>query len=304
MYDVVIIGGGPAGLSAAVYASRAQLSAVVAEKDHMGSGQIAASEQVDNYLGLPGINGFELGGKFREHAAGLGADFFEGEVSNIRKNAESYTVSFKNGSSMESRCIIYAAGASYRRLGIPGGELLGVSYCAACDGAFYKGKSAAVVGGGDTALGDALYLSKIAEKVYLIHRRDTFRANKTLQELVKKAPNIEMLLNAVPVEIIGEKRVEGLDISVSGETKRLSVSGIFVAIGSVPNTGILNGICRLDKSGYIIAGEDGITSADGFFAAGDVRTKALRQVVTAVSDGANCVQSAENHIRKNEHRRT
>ena len=299
MYDIVIIGSGPAGLSAAVYASRAQLSAVVAEKDYMGAGQIAASEQVDNYLGLPGINGYELGEKFREHAVSLGTEFFEGEVSGIIKNAESYTVSFKDGSTMESRCIIYAAGTSYRRLEIPGGELLGVSYCATCDGAFYKGKTAAVVGGGDTALGDALYLSKIAEKVYLIHRRDTFRANRALQELVKKTPNIEVILNAVPTKVIGEKRVEGLEISVSGETKNFEVNGVFVAIGSVPNTGILNGICSLDKNGYIIADEDGITSADGLFAAGDVRTKALRQVVTAVSDGANCVLSAENYIRNN-----
>lgn len=299
MYDIVIIGSGPAGLSAAVYASRAQFSAVVAEKDYMGAGQIAASEQVDNYLGLPEINGYELGEKFREHAVSLGTEFFEGEVSGIIKNAESYTVSFKDGSTMESRCIIYAAGTSYRRLEIPGGELLGVSYCATCDGAFYKGKTAAVVGGGDTALGDALYLSKIAEKVYLIHRRDTFRANRALQELVKKTPNIEVILNAVPTKVIGEKRVEGLEISVSGETKNFKVNGVFVAIGSVPNTGILNGICSLDKNGYIIAGEDGITSADGLFAAGDVRTKALRQVVTAVSDGANCVLSAENYIRNN-----
>lgn len=299
MYDIVIIGSGPAGLSAAVYASRAQFSAVVAEKDYMGAGQIAASEQVDNYLGLPGINGFELGEKFREHAVSLGAEFFEGEVSGISKNAESYTVSFKDGSNLESKCIIYAAGTSYRRLEIPGGELLGVSYCATCDGAFYKGKTTAVVGGGDTALGDALYLSKIAEKVYLIHRRNTFRANRALQELVKKTPNIEVILNAVPTKVMGEKRVEGLEISVSGEVKNFEVNGVFVAIGSVPNTGILDGICSLDENGYIIAGEDGITSADGFFAAGDVRTKALRQVVTAVSDGANCVLSAENYIRNN-----
>lgn len=299
MYDIVIIGSGPAGLSAAVYASRAQFSAVVAEKDYMGAGQIAASEQVDNYLGLPEINGYELGEKFREHAVSLGADFFEGEVSGISKNAESYTVSFMDGSTLESRCVIYAAGTSYRRLEIPGGELLGVSYCATCDGAFYKGKTAAVVGGGDTALGDALYLSKIAEKVYLIHRRDTFRANRALQELVKKTPDIEVILNAVPTKVMGEKRVEGLEISVSGETRSLAVNGVFVAIGSVPNTGILDGICSLDKNGYIIADEDGKTSADGFFAAGDVRTKALRQVVTAVSDGANCVLSAENYIRDN-----
>lgn len=298
MYDIVIIGSGPAGLSASVYASRAQFSAVVAEKDYMGSGQIAASEQVDNYLGLPGINGFELGERFREHALSLGTEFFEGEVSGIIPNDGNYTVSFRDGSSVECRSIICAAGTSYRRLDIPGGKLQGVSYCATCDGAFHKDKTVAVVGGGDTALGDALYLSKIAQKVYLIHRRDSFRGNMALQELVKKTPNIEIIMNAVPVEISGEKRVEELEISVSGETRRLAVNGVFVAIGSVPNTGILKGICRLDQNGYVIAGEDGVTSAPGIFAAGDVRTKALRQVVTAVSDGANCVLSAENYIRK------
>lgn len=298
MYDIIIIGSGPAGLSAAVYARRAQFSAVVAEKDYMGAGQIAVSEQVDNYLGLPKINGFELGERFRKHAVKLGAEFFEGEVTGIKRSGKNYTVSFKDGNSMECKSIIYAAGTSYRRLDISGGHLLGVSYCAVCDGAFYKDKTAAVVGGGDTALGDALYLSKLAQKVYLIHRRNTFRANRYLQELVKKTPNIEIILNAVSKEIIGENRVEGLDISVAGETRRLLVNGVFAAIGSVPNTGILNGLCRLDKNGYIIAGEDGITSADGIFAAGDVRTKSLRQVVTAVSDGANCVLSAENYIIK------
>ena len=297
MYDIIIIGSGPAGLSAAVYAGRAQLSAVVVEKDYVGTGQIAASEQVDNYLGLPEINGYELGEKFRSHAEKFGAEFYEGEAVAIVSGDGFYTVNFKDGKTLEGKTILYYAGTSYRRLEVPGGELLGVSYCAVCDGMFYKDKIAAVVGGGDTALGDALYLSKIAKKVYLIHRREEFRANKALQKKVKATPNIELVLNASPTEIIGEKRVEAIELLQAGEKKRLSVDGVFVAIGSVPNSALLKGICTLNESGYVVADEDGITSAKGIFAAGDVRTKKLRQVVTAVSDGACCVLSAEEYLR-------
>lgn len=298
MYDIVIVGSGPAGLTAAIYASRAQLSAIVAEKDYMGSGQIAATEQVDNYPGLLGTGGYELGEKFREHAENLGAEFYEGEAFSVVPDNGFFTVKFKDGSSLDGRSIIYAAGTSYRRLDVPGGELLGVSYCATCDGAFYKDKTVAVVGGGDTALGDALYLSKISEEVFLIHRRDTFRANRSLQEAVKSTPNIKLITNAVPTKIIGEKRVEKLCIQQSGEEKTLTVNGIFAAIGSVPNTALLEKHCKLDSNGYVIAGEDGVTSAAGIFAAGDVRTKALCQVVTAVADGANCVQSVEKYLRE------
>lgn len=298
MYDIIIIGSGPAGITASIYACRAQLRAIVVEKDYMGSGQIAASEQVDNYPGLFGIGGYELGEKFREHAEKLGAEFYEGEVSEIVQNEKSFTVKFMNNTVLETLSIIYAAGTSYRRLDIPGGKLLGVSYCAACDGAFYKDKNVAVVGGGDTALGDALYLSNIAKKVYLIHRRDEFRANKSLQEAVKNTSNIELVLNAAATEIIGQKHVEAVILLQSNKKKRLDISGIFAAIGSIPNTQPLQGIVRLDNNGYIAAGEDGVTSVDGIFAAGDVRAKQLRQVVTAVSDGANCVQSAEKYLRE------
>ena len=297
MYDIIIIGSGPAGLAAAIYAGRAQLKAVVAEKDYMGSGQIAASERVDNYPGLLGIGGYELGEKFRQHAEQLGAEFFEGEASGINKSGGIFEVDFKDGKKLSGKSIIYAAGTSYRRLDVKGSELLGVSYCAACDGAFYKDKTVAVVGGGDTALGDAVYLANIAKKVYIIHRREEFRANMTLQDSAFNNPKIEVIRNAVPAEIIGEKRVEAIEIIRSGEKIRLDADGIFVAIGSVPNTQILNGIVDLDGSGYIIAGENGITSAKGIFAAGDVRTKTLRQVVTAAADGAACVQSAENYLR-------
>ncbi|MCD7810508.1 MAG: FAD-dependent oxidoreductase [Ruminococcus sp.] len=297
MYDIIIIGSGPAGLSAAIYAARAELSSIIIEKDYFGTGQIAVSEQVDNYLGIPEIGGYELGEKFREHALKFGAKIHEGEVCEITRTEGAYAVRLTDGNSVVGRCIIYAAGTSYRRLNISGGKLLGVSYCAVCDGMFYKDKEVAVIGGGDTALGDAVYLSKIAKKVYLIHRRENFRANRSLQEKIKTIDNIEAFMNSVPERIIGKERVEALDLLQNGIPKRLNVSGIFAAIGNIPNTSILEGICELDKNGYVIAGEDGITSAAGIFAAGDVRTKRLRQVVTAVSDGACCVDSAEEYLR-------
>ncbi len=296
MYDIIIIGSGPAGLTAAIYASRARLQAVVLEKDYLGSGQIAVSEQVDNYPGLPGIDGYTLGEKFREHATQMGAVLKNAEVSRIEKDGKTFIVFCKDGKMLQSRSILCAAGTSYRRLDVEGGTLPGVSYCATCDGAFYKGKTVAVVGGGDTALGDAHYLSNIAEKIYLIHRRDSFRANQLLQETVKQTANIELVLNAVPTAVLGEERVTGLEISQGGESRMLQVNGVFVAIGSIPNTGFLQGLCELDANGYLIAGETGITSTPGVFAAGDVRTTPLRQVVTAVSDGANCIQSIEQYL--------
>lgn len=297
-YDVIIVGGGPAGLSAAVYAKRAGLKAVVIEKDYMGSGQIAASDRVDNYLGLPGISGYELGEKFHKHAEDMGADFLEAEVTEIMKTSNGFNVSFKDGRLLNAENIIYAAGTSYRHLGIPGEEKMGVSFCAVCDGAFYKDKKVAVIGGGDTALGDAEYLSEIAEKVYLVHRRNEFKANKNLQEKIKNTENIELVLSAEPIEILGDKRVEQLIIKQNGEKKILDVSGIFVAVGSVPNTQAVEGLCELDEQGYIKAGENCKTSCKGIFAAGDVRTTPLRQVITAVSDGAVAVQSIIENCRQ------
>lgn len=299
LYDIIIIGSGPAGLSAAIYAARAQLKAVIAEKEYMGTGQIAESERVDNYPGLFGENGFDLGERFRSHAEALGARFYEGEAMEITAENGGYSVSFSDGSTLKAKAIIYAAGASHRRLGIKGEDEFfgrGVSQCAVCDGAFYKDKIVAVIGGGDTALGDALLLSKIAKKVYLIHRRQELRANKSLQEQVRNTTNIELVLEAVPMEITGVKAVEKIVVEQNCSERIIEVDGVFVAIGSDPNTAILKGIADLDENGYVIADENGITSAKGIFAAGDVRTKRLRQVVTAVSDGANCVHSAEEYL--------
>lgn len=295
MYDLLIIGSGPAGLSAAIYGKRALLSLAVIEKDYMGTGQIAVTEQVDNYPGLPGISGYDLGEKFRTHAEQLGTEFIEGEITKIEKSGTNWQVDFSDGRTETARALIYAAGASHRHLGVPGDDKQRISYCAVCDGFFYKDKTVAVVGGGDTALGDALYLSKLAKTVYLVHRRDEFRANRSLQKRVSEAENIVLVLGAVLKEVTGEGSADGLIYVQNGEEKRLSVDGIFVAVGNVPNTVPLEGLAVLEN-GYVRAGEDCVTSAPGLFAVGDVRTTPLRQVITAAADGANAVTSAEKYL--------
>lgn len=301
MYDVIILGSGPAGLSAAVYASRAGLSFAVVEKEYMGTGQISYTEQVDNYLGYCGIDGFSLGEKFREHAESLGTEFIEGEVSAISTADNVWKITLSDGNAFESKTVIYALGASPKKLGIPGeNEFIGkgVSYCALCDGAFFSEKITAVIGGGDTALSDALYLSKLAKKVYLIHRRDKFRANASLVKKAEKTANIEFILEAIPYEIIGSDTVTGLKVAKNGSEEIIDVDGIFAAIGATPNTSLLTGIAELDENGYVKASENCLTSADGLFVAGDVRTKEVRQVITAAADGANAVISAEKYLNK------
>ena len=299
MYDIIIIGSGPAGLSAAVYASRAELNTLVIEKEYQGTGQIAESERVENYLGLYGESGFDLGEKFREHALSLGARFTDGEVTSISKEEGFYKVSLSDSTDIETKAIIYAAGAKPKRLNIEGENKYsgcGVSYCAICDGAFYKDKIVAVVGGGDTALSDALLLSKTSKLVYVIHRRNELRANKALQTAANQKENIRFILNAVPVEITGDKKVQSVKLLRNNVLEELDVNGVFVAVGTAPESGLLKGIAELDGNGYIVAGEDCVTSAEGIFAAGDVRTKQLRQVITAAADGAVAVHSAENYL--------
>ena len=302
MLDVLIIGSGPAGLSAAVYAKRADLSVVVVEKVFYGTGQIAESHQVDNYLGLLGINGYDLGEKFREHAASLGVEFKEGDAERFEPCEEGWKVYLKKGEILEARTVIYAAGAVHRHLDIPGEKEYsgkGVSYCATCDGAFFKGKTVAVIGGGDTALDDALYLSGICKKVFLIHRRNEFRGSAKTVEQLRTRENVEFVLEAKPVKVTGADKVEKLELE-SG--RNLEVDGVFVAVGMIPMTALVKEVAELDKDGYVVADETGKTTTKGFFVAGDVRTKALRQVVTAVSDGANAAISAEQYIRKNYNR--
>lgn len=296
MYDVIIIGSGPAGLTAAIYSKRAMLNVIVAEKDYMGTGQISVTERVDNYPGLYGINGFDLGEKFRDHATQSGAEFYEGQAVSITRNKDIWNVEFADGSTLSAKAVIYAAGTSYRRLEVKGGDKQRISYCAVCDGAFYKGKTVAVIGGGDTALGDALYLSKIAEKVYIIHRRDEFRGNKSLQAQVLAAGNVEPIMCATVAEVKGDTKAEAIVINQNGDLREIAVDGIFCAMGSVPNSDLLKGVCNLDNSGYIKANEDCKTSELGLFAAGDVRTTPLRQVITAAADGANAAVPAEKYI--------
>lgn len=297
MVDIIIVGSGPAGMSAAVYGKRAGLSVLVIEKVYYGTGQVAESSHVDNYLGIPGINGYELGEKFRSHAESLDVEFKDGEVIRFEKAADRWYVHLKNGETLESKTVVYAAGAAHRHLGVPGEEELsgkGVSYCATCDGAFFKGKDVAVVGGGNTAMDDAIYLADICNKVYLVHRRDVFRGDVTTLTKLKETENIELVVPAKVQEVKGEQVVTALQLE---DGRSLEVSGVFVAVGMQPATSMLQGIVLMDDNGYIIADETGKTSAAGFFAAGDVRTKELRQIITAVADGANAATSAERYIR-------
>lgn len=300
IYDVVIIGAGPAGLSAAVYAERAKLKALLLEKEYMGGGQIVTTTEVDNYLGLPGMNGFDLAMKFREHAVSMGAEFAEGKVQSLARQEEDWCVKTEDKEYL-TKCVIIATGASHRMLGIPGEERLrgnGVSYCATCDGAFFRDRTVAVIGGGDVAVGDAIFLSRLCKKVYLIHRRDSLRAAKVLADRVLENEKVEVLWNMVPESIEGEEQVSHLklrDVEKDIQTE-LPVDGIFVAIGMEPNVmGVPEQV--LDKEqGYIKAGEDGRTALPGLYAAGDVRTKQVRQIATAVSDGANVIAAVERYL--------
>ncbi|MCM1193107.1 MAG: FAD-dependent oxidoreductase [Butyrivibrio sp.] len=302
MYDLIIIGSGPAGLSAAVYGKRAGLKLLVLESAPMSGGQVLNTYEVDNYLGMPGVNGFDMGMQFRAHADKLGVEFKEAEVTGIRDNGQSKIVT-AGGDELETRTVILATGAVHAHLGVPGEEELsgmGVSYCATCDGAFFKGRTVAVVGGGDVALEDAIYLARTCEKVYLIHRRDELRGAMALQEELKKLPNVEILYSCTVEEIQGENAVEKLRVRKvkSGQVFDLEAAGIFIAVGIRPNTDLVRESLKLDPGGYIPAGEDCATEIPGLFAAGDVRRKPIRQIITAVADGANAAVAAGVFCRK------
>lgn len=301
MYDMVIIGAGAAGLSAAIYARRAMLDTVVLEESPIVGGQILKTYDVDNYLGLPGLDGFTLAEHFRAHAEKLDTKFQTGTALKIEDLGASKAVTLADGSVLETRTVIYAAGAAHRKLGVPGEEALGgkgVSYCATCDGAFFRGKTVAVVGGGDVALEDAIFLARGCKQVYLIHRRDALRGAKTLQDAVLRQENITVLWDTVVEEIKGGEVVEAVSLRQvkTDAVQTLPVDGIFIAVGILPNTGQVEGLPEKDAGGYLIADETGVTSIDGIFAAGDVRTKPLRQIITAAADGANCVFSAEKYL--------
>lgn len=300
MYDIIIIGSGPAGLSAAIYAQRACLDAIVIEKNGISGGQVLNTWEVDNYPGFPGVTGFELSRQFREHANKLGARVVQDEVVQVELSGNVKKVVCEE-ETYEARCVILASGAHHRTLEVPGEEELrgaGVSYCATCDGAFFRGRTVAVVGGGDAALEDAIFLARMCEKVYIVHRRDKLRGAKRLQERLQALENVEFVWNNETAAIEGNGQVEALRLrqTQTGEEKRLDVDGVFIAVGIAPESELYAGQLELDEQGYIRADESGQTSVPGVFAAGDVRTKALRQILTAASDGANCVASAERYL--------
>jgi len=301
-YDMIIIGAGPAGLTAALYAARSRLKILLVERLAPG-GQIALSDWVENYPGYPeGINGMELVGKMKEQVDKLGVPLRQGEVRALEED-RAMKVVYVDGDWLESRTVVVASGASPKRLGVPGEEKLigrGVSFCATCDAPFYRGQAVAVVGGGDTAVQEALYLTKFAKKVYLIHRRRKLRAAKILQERLFHNDKIEVVWSSAVEEVLGDDLVEGVRLRnlETGEKQELKLAGLFLFIGLRPNSGFLKGMVDLDAEGFVITGENLETSVPGIFAAGDVRRKLLRQVSTAVGDGATAAYAAERYLER------
>lgn len=300
VYDMVIIGGGPGGYTAALYAARAGLSVIVLEKLSAG-GQMALSHQIDNYPGLPeGIDGFTLGEQMQQGAERFGAETELAEVYSLDLQENPKVIHTSEGV-YYGRTVVYAAGAGARELGVPGEKELvgrGVNYCAACDGMFYRGKTVAIVGGGNSAVADALILARIAGKVILIHRRDSLRAEKIYHAQLEKAENVEFRWDSEIVELLSDEKLNGIRIRnvKSGEISEEAVDGLFVSIGRRPNTELVQDQLELDRSGYVVADETTKASIPGVFAVGDVRTKALRQIVTAAADGAVAVHFAEEYL--------
>ena len=300
VYDMVVIGGGPGGYTAALYAVRAGLDTLVIEKLAAG-GQMALTDRIDNYPGFPhGVGGYELGEQMKLQAERFGAKTVNAEVRDAELNGTVKVIETAEGT-FRGRTVVIATGANPRELGIEGEKELvgrGVAYCAACDGMFYKGKTVAVVGGGNSAAEDALLLSRIAKKVIVVHRRDSLRATKVYHEPLMRAENVEFRWNSVVEELLHEERLTGVRIKDvnTGEETVLDVNGLFVSIGRKPATGLVEGKLELDNGGYIVAGETTQTNIPGVYAVGDVRTKLLRQVVTAVADGAVAVHMAEEYL--------
>ncbi len=300
MYDLIIIGSGPAGMTAAIYGTRAELDMIVIEKNFMSGGQVINTYEVDNYPAMPGISGIDLSMKMREHCDNLGVNFVTDEVTKIEDLGDHKLVKTVQGE-YEAKAVLLASGADHSRLGIPGEDTFsgkGVSYCATCDGAFFRKKTVAVIGGGNVAVEDAIYLANLCEKVYVVHRRDELRAEKVLQNKLLSLENVEMVWNANAVRIEGEKKTERLIVKdkFTEEERTLDVDGVFVAVGIVPNAEPFAGIADQDQAGYFIAGENGATSTPGIFVAGDLRAKALRQIITAAGDGANAIHEIQQYL--------
>ena len=303
VYDMIIIGGGPAGYTAALYAARAGLDVTVIEKMSVG-GQMTLTGEIENYPGFDeGIDGFTLGEKMKSGAERYGAVTEYGEVIKLELTQKIKKI-FTTDKEYFSKTVVIATGAEPRELGIDQERELtgrGVHYCAHCDGRFYKDKTVAVVGGGNSAVSDALYLSRFAKKVYLIHRRDSLRATKIYHEPLKEAENIEILFNSTLSKLTAEKRLQKITVTntLNNESQEIECDGVFISIGRRPSTELISDELKLDNNGYIIADESTKTSIEGVYAAGDVRTKALRQIVTAVSDGAVAAHHAEEYISLN-----
>lgn len=298
MYDIIIIGAGPAGLTAAIYARRASKSVLVLEALSYG-GQIINTPEIENYPVAPHISGFEFANKVYEQASGLGAEFVFEKAVGVRDGGSEKTVVTESGE-YTAKAVIIATGSENRKLGLPDEDKLvgrGISYCATCDGAFYKGKTVAVVGGGNTALEDAQYLSDLAETVYLIHRRDAFRGDDTTVENLKSRSNVRFVYNSTVTKLNADKRLTSIEVTnKDGTVTTIEVNGLFVAVGRIPENQNFAELIKLDEAGYVTAGEDCVTNVPGVFAAGDNRTKQVRQLVTAAADGAVAATAAVRYI--------
>ena len=301
VYDTLIIGGGPAGYTAALYATRAGLNTAILERMSPG-GQMALTDIIDNYPGFPeGVDGITLGMNMQMQAERFGAKTLYEDVVRVDFTNPTVKVVHTTSNTYHARTVVIATGANPRELGLSNERVLtgkGVHYCAHCDGRFYKGKAVAVVGGGNSAVADALYLSRVTDKVYLIHRRDSLRATRIYHEPLMKAENVEFMWDSAITEILSDGRVTGVRVQnlKDGSEQELAFSGLFVSIGRKPATDFLKGVLELDDYGYIVADESTRTSIPGVFAVGDVRTKALRQVVTAVADGATAIHYVEEFL--------
>ena len=299
-YDMIIIGGGPGGYTAALYAARAGLKVAVLEKLSAG-GQMALTSQIDNYPGFQdGVDGFQLGEQMQQQAERFGAETVLAEVTGVELKGKEKKIITSEGA-FYSKTVVIATGADPRELGLPEEKALvgrGVNYCAACDGMRYRGKTVVVIGGGNTAVADALQLSRIAQKVILVHRRDQLRATQVYHDQLLRTPNIELRWNSQVAELLHDGKLTGVKLRNvrTGEESAVQCDGVFVSIGRAPITALFAGQLSLDESGYIIAGESTETNTPGVFAVGDVRTKVLRQVVTAVSDGAMAAHYAEEYL--------
>ena len=300
-YDIIVIGAGPAGLTAAIYARRASKTVLVLEALSYG-GQIINTPDIDNYPVTAHISGFDFATKVYHQAKDLGAEFQFEKVTDVKDIGDTKTV-VTSTSSYDAKAVIIATGSANRKLGVEGEEKLvgrGISYCATCDGAFFRNKAVAVVGGGNTALEDALYLSDIASTVYLIHRRDQFRGEESTVARLKERDNVQFVYNSVITKLNADKRLHSIEVTdKQGNTTTVEVSGLFVAIGRVPNNQIFAPLITLDEAGYIVAGENCQTNIAGIFTAGDNRVKEVRQLVTATADGAVAATEAVKYIISN-----